>query len=129
MKRDMDLVRELLLKISDAPEHPNFADIIPGHKEGTPEYELAAYHMHMLTEEAGLVHGIDVCSQDGDDWLELRLTWQGNNFLENIRDQTVWEKTKAGAQKLGGASWDVIVELAKSYVKAEAKRRLGLHLD
>jgi hypothetical protein len=84
--------------------------------------------MHMLIDEVGLVRGIDVCSQDGDDWLELRLTWRGNDFLDNIRDQTVWNKTKAAAQNLGGASWDIISDLAKGYVKAEAKKRLGLDL-
>jgi hypothetical protein len=41
----------------------------------------------------------------------------------------VWDKTKAGAQKLGGDSWDIIIEIAKSYVKAEAKKRLGLDLS
>ena len=84
--------------------------------------------MQMLIEEAGFVRGIDVCSSDGDDWLELQLTWRGQDFLQNVRDQTVWEKTKEGAQKLGGASWDVLIEIAKAYVRSEAKKRLGIDL-
>lgn len=128
MKRDMDLVRDLLIKIADAEKRLSFSQLVPGRKEGTPEYELAAYQMQMLIEEAGLVRGIDACSSSGDDWLELQLTWRGHDFLQSVRDQTVWDKTKEGAQKLGGASWDVIMELAKAYMKAEAKKRLGLDL-
>jgi hypothetical protein len=125
MKRDMDLVRELLLKIAEAKVPPNFSEIVPDRKEGTPEYEVAAYHMHMLIEEINLVRGIDVCCADGDDWLELRLTWSGQDFLDTIRDQTVWSKTKQAVQKVGGASWDVLIDLAKAYLKAELKKRIG----
>jgi len=129
MKRDMDLVRELLLKIAEAGEPPNLSDLVHGRKEGTPEYHLAAYHMQMLIDEVGLVRGLDASSSSGAEWLGLQLTWRGQDFLENIRDPTVWDKTKEGAQKLGGASWDVLIELAKAYLKAEAKKRLGIDLD
>ena len=84
--------------------------------------------MQMLIEEAGLVRGISARTASGYEWLSLELTWHGNDFLDNIRDQTVWDRTKEGAQKLGGVSWDVLIDLAKAYVKAEAKRRLGLDL-
>ena len=128
MKRDMDLVRELLLKIADAKEPPTFSALVPDRQNKSPEYAHAAYQMHMLIEEVGLVSGIDVCSQSGDDWLDLKLTWAGNDFLDTIRDATVWAKTKDGLKKLGGASWDVLVDMAKAYAKAEAKKRLGLDL-
>jgi hypothetical protein len=127
MKRDMSLVRELLLKIANAKEPPNFSDVA-GHLEGTFGYELAAYHMKMLIREVGLVRAIDVCSQDGDDWLELQLTWAGNDFLDNIRDPGVWAKTQDGLQEIGGASWEIVAEMGKAYMKAKIKERLGLDL-
>jgi len=128
MKRDMDLVRDFLLKIANADEPPNFSDLILDREEGSREHEVAVYNMRMLIDDVGLVTGVNVASHDGYDWIELELTWSGNDFLDNIRDQTVWEKTKQGAQKLGGASWDVVIELAKGYLKAEAKKRLGVEL-
>jgi hypothetical protein len=128
MKRDMDLVRDLLLEIAGADEPPRLSDLVPGRKEGTSEYKLAAYHIQMLIEEAGLVRGIDAGSSSGAEWLTLELTWHGHDYLESIRDPTVWAMTKEGAQKLGGASWDVLIGLAKAYVKAEAKKRLGIDL-
>lgn len=128
MKRNMDLVRELLLKIADAEEPPRLSELVPGRKEKTKEYKLAAYHIQMLIEEARFVRGLDAGSSSGDEWLTLELTWRGHDYLENIRDPTVWEKAKEGAGKLGGASWDVLIELAKAYVKSEAKKRLGIDL-
>lgn len=29
---------------------------------------------------------------DGPDWLDLQLTWQGHDFLNTLRDPTVWER-------------------------------------
>jgi hypothetical protein len=128
MKRDMDLVRELLLKIADADDPPNFSALVPDHKEDSKEYARAACHMHMLVKDAGFVRAIDVCSADGDDWLELQLTWAGQDFLDNIRDPAVWKKTKEALHKIGGASWDVVAGLGKAYVKAKVKEHLGLDL-
>ena len=67
-----------------------------------------------------------VSSFDGPDWLDLQLTWRGHDFLDSIRDQSVWAQTKDGARKMGGASWDVLIEIAKAIAKAEAKKRLGI---
>lgn len=129
MKRDMDLVRELLIRLADADTPMKFSDLVEGRKDGTPEYDLAAYHMRMLVEEAGLVRGIDASSSSGEDWIELRLTWHGQDFIDSIRDPTVWDKTKEGAKSIGGASWDLLLDLAKAYAKAELKKRLGIELS
>jgi hypothetical protein len=65
---------------------------------------------------------------EGRNWLNLELTWAGQDFLESIRDPTVWENTKQGAKKLGGVSLDIFIGIAKAYLKAEAKKRLSLDL-
>lgn len=121
MKRDMDLVRDLLIKIADSDSPPTFSKLVPGRKDGTSEYAVAAYHMRMLVEDAGFVRGIDYRSSSGDEWLSLELTWQGQDFLENVRDPVVWKKTKDGLQKVGGASWDLIRDLGKAYAKLKMK--------
>jgi len=126
--RDMELVRDLLLKISKAETPPSLSELIPGRKEETPEYMLADYHVRMLVHDAQFLRGTDANSSSGPEWLTLELTWAGNDFLSNIRDPTVWERTKRGVQMLGGASWDIVIQLAKSYVKQEAKKRLGIDL-
>ena len=128
MKLDMDLVRELLLKIADSNEPMAFSQLVPGREEMTKEYEFAAYHMQMLIDDAGLVRGINASSLSGKNWLNLELTWEGQHFLDDIRDQTVWDKTKEGAKKLGSMGWDMLIDLAKTIMRAEAKKRLGIDI-
>ena len=65
MKRDMDLVREILLKIEEANEPPSMSELELT-KTDNFHTERVAYHMQMLIEEAGLVRGIDAGSMDGD---------------------------------------------------------------
>jgi hypothetical protein len=131
MKRDMDLVRQLLLDIEAAEEDaPSMADLIgsPLDEVEIDVREKYAYHLKMLVEQAGLVTGIDASSMSGGDWLNLQLTWQGHDFLANTKDSHVWKKTKAGIEKIGGASWEIVVGVAKEYAKQEAGKLLGLSL-
>lgn len=128
MTRDMDLVRELLLRLADAKGPVSFSKLVPGRSTGDENFKKAAYHMRMLIEEVGLVKGIDARTNSGDEWLQLQLTWRGHDFLEATRDPTVWDHTKEGVKKLGGVSWELLLDMAKAYAKAEAKKRLGLDL-
>lgn len=127
MKRDMELVRELLLKISNADRPMNFSELLPADVEDATR-SVVAYHMTMLVEEIGFVRGIDASSMESKDWIDLELTWHGQDFLDAVRDPTVWEKTSAGAKKLGGVTFEMFVGIAKEIAKAEAKKRLGLDL-
>jgi hypothetical protein len=114
------LVRALLFKI-EAAENP--ADLrLLATQEELPQ---AAYHIRMLAE-AGYVRGN--AAPSGRVWADLELTWAGHEFLDTLRDPTIWEKTKAGAAKLGGVGFDLLLGIAKEYIKAEAKQRLGLEL-
>jgi hypothetical protein len=51
-----------------------------------------------------------------------RLTWEGHEFLDNIKDVGVWEKTKERLQGIPGVALTVVAALAE----AEIKKRLGL---
>jgi hypothetical protein len=84
--------------------------------------------MKMLINDVNFARSIDASSMDGDDWLNLQLTWKGQDFLDTIRDPTAWRITKEGIKKIGGASWEVVIDIAKAVLKVEAKKRLGLDL-
>jgi hypothetical protein len=128
MKRDMDFVRDILLKIEGSNEGVTSIKALGLAESGTPAYERLAYHVEMLIEEAGFVRGVDASSMDGADWLNLRLTWRGHEFLDTIRDPDIWRRTKQGAEKVGNWSLDFLVDAAKAYAKAKAKELLGLDL-
>lgn len=52
-----------------------------------------------------------------------RLTWQGHEFLDSVRSDTVWNHTKEKVVKSGG-SWTV--SLLMQVATMEIKRQLGL---
>lgn len=46
------------------------------------------------------------------------ITWDGYNFLNNIREKSIWEATKAGAKKVGAMSISAINMISFEIVKA-----------
>ena len=127
MKRNMELVREILLKIEEATEPPNMSELLLTSTGDGHEARLA-YHIQMLVEEAGFVRGIDASSMDGPDWINLELTWQGHDFLATVRNPEVWRRTKDGVRKVGEVSIDILAQMAKAYLKQVIKEHTGLDL-
>lgn len=124
MKLDKDLVREILLAIEDSDKTPDsWIDLaIEDHTD-----EEVAYHV-MLLHEAGFIVAQDLCSMSDFDWRPKRMTIRGHEFLDTIRDREVWRLTKAGAEKAGGVSLAVMLEIGKAYGKQILKDRLGIEL-
>lgn len=124
LARDMDLIRDLLLRIERGERSFNtvaeeIAEAL-GIDGGMPAREAAGLenHLHLL-EDAGFVKfqkDLSGC------WYAERITWDGHEFLMTIRDNEVWRKTKDAASKVGGASVAFLWEIAK----AEVKTKLGL---
>jgi hypothetical protein len=49
----------------------------------------------------------------------FRLTWQGHDFLEATRNDTIWVKTKNFImEKGGGASFEIVKAVALKYAAA-----------
>lgn len=112
MKRDMDLIREILLRLEQ-----HYLDEIEGHSA-----KEIAYHVSLL-EGAGLVTQ-DIYSNLflNDSMLEgIRITWAGHEFLDASRSVSIWEKAKNIAiEKTGALSFEVLkailVQLGKDAI-------------
>lgn len=115
MKRDMDLIREILLWME---AHEDRLIRLLGFKIFRDDEELTLGHISML-KSGGLI--------DEPQRGLLRVTWEGHEFLDKIRDPEIWAKTKAGASQLGSWSVKLLGEMATGYVKAKAAE-LGLPL-
>ena len=108
MKRDMDLIREILLSIEEFPEAEHAADRleIDGY---TPE-EIA-YHVYLLYQ-ANLVEAHDFSTLGGFDWRPIALKWDGHEFLEAARDDTRWNSTKnMVVEKVGSLPFEVLKQV------------------
>ena len=119
MRRDPDLIRKLLFHFEEKPGYE--AERCPA-IEGYGELDIK-YHMLLLAQAGFLDHQ--------PEWTTTRdriirvlgfgLTWDGHEFLEAARSDTLWERAKAlMAEKGGGASFEVmlalLIELTKRHV-------------
>ena len=92
MKRNWELVREILLSLENKESSLDYLE--PEQVEGYGS-ELVSYHIQIL-DEAGLIEGH--CTQAMGSPVHCyakRLTWIGHEFLDEIRSETVWSRTKS----------------------------------
>jgi|SRR6185437_3935760 len=106
MKRDMELVRKILFALESGQQNAAFA----GYDDDTVKYHKA------LVIEAGLTEGSSLKSGTGNREVPAavmltKLTWAGHEFLDTIRNDTVWAKTK---QTFASKGLDMTLELVKS---------------
>jgi Hypothetical protein (DUF2513) len=121
MRRDLDLIRELMLKLEALPVPAGVVYMFQTREVAVEEHTREEIDAHLdMIYDAGYVIG-DGMAQSGD-WVFQRLSPEGHDFLDSVRDQTVWSKTKAGASAVGGWTLDIVKELAKAYIK----QQLGL---
>ncbi|MBP2573505.1 MULTISPECIES: DUF2513 domain-containing protein [Agrobacterium tumefaciens complex] len=126
MKRDMDLVRDLLLQIEKFDQgYGGDIEI----ETGDHEPQVVAEHLRLLLE-ARLIEGDAVPDDEYafDHILPTRLTWSGHDFLETVRDPEIWKKTKEGALSARGFTLDLMQDLAKGFIKKQIEERTGIAL-
>ncbi|TPF78359.1 hypothetical protein BW12_07035 [Bifidobacterium sp. UTCIF-3] len=120
MRRDLDLVRSILKTCADASgpvdAHAFTDDAHP--------FELVAYHVRIM-QEAGLVEA-SLLREAGGSVVHATvgpLTWAGNDFLDAVRSESIWSKTKKTIMTtIGSASFEIVKAVA---IKA-ASDALGL---
>jgi len=130
MKRDMDIIRALMLKLEALP-----AD---GHRifgVAATDEELAVagasvdqidYHLRLLRDQ-GFLDSPGQPSLSGK-YPFRGITWAGHDFVDSIRDDDVWSKTKTQAEKVGSWTVDILAGIAKAVVKAKLKAVTGLDI-
>jgi len=113
MKRDMDLARELLLRIEANDGDPRLLDLgVNGF-----EPQVIQEHLHLL-KEAGLIEAMESHTRGGDSYYPTRLTWEGHNFMDAARDETLWKKTRQTiSQKFQSVSFDVLKAVLSEIAK------------
>ena len=114
MKRDLDLWRKILLKIDQAEDPRRLSTLeVAGFSPA-----MVAYNLDLLIQQ-GLVDGRWVCPgpglRGGEFFSDLKgLTPAGEGFLNEVRDEDLWRRTKA---HLGGAAEVASVKLIKAMAR------------
>jgi hypothetical protein len=112
VKRDWELVRKILLRIEELPA--SRGESVSSDSFNGYAAEFVSYHMEMM-HEAGLIKALTSRTINAPAFSRgLSLTWDGQEFLDNIRSETVWNKIKGVAKNKGiDLSLDTIKDLAK----------------
>ena|SRR5665647_349344 len=108
MKRDMDLVRLILLEIEEKYRSTAIYNLtIEGY-----DIETIAYHCKIIFD-AGLIsdYKAQYASNKIYGFGVGSLTWDGNDFLEKIRDNSQWKKVKDTISQKG---LPMVIETIKS---------------
>ena len=119
MKRDMDLVREILLEIEKSYVSTAICNL---HIDGY-DMETMAYHCKILYE-AGLVSEYKpIYADDGlCAFFVGSLTWDGNDYLDKVRDNSIWKKTKDIIANKGlPLVFDTIKTISTAFITATAE--------
>jgi hypothetical protein len=123
MKRDMDLVRLMLLRTEAIGVDE---DAGARYHAECEQHDVAvrAHHIAIMIE-AGLVVGVTTNDQSRDlaRGIIFRLTWQGHEFLDAARNETTWKKAKDTFFRPAAAwTFSILIE----FLKAEARRLAGV---
>ncbi len=118
MQRDMELIRKILFAIED-----KYVDTwLSSNQIEIAGYDMKTigYHCAVL-RDAGLVS--DYKGQYGNGELLFfgvgRLTWEGHELLDKIKNDTVWNKTKDTIKKTGiPFVLDVVKDIATAITTA-----------
>jgi hypothetical protein len=124
VKRNWDTIREILTRLEEinpAEAHLELANF--------PVNRAAeiSYHMELLIE-AGLIEGqmTKYIEQEIPAFFVSRLTWSGHEFLDAIRSNTVWEKTKKTIVSKGLAlTFDLVKSVATDVASSLIKSATG----
>lgn len=118
MKRDFELVRKILHDMEAAPPMQTFNAF------SYDGYDRSVIHEHIeLLIEAGLLSG--VVHRNGFDGFPAitRLTWSGHDFLDAMKDETIWQKANESILRpVGGVAFEVLLE----WLKWQMKLKLGM---
>jgi len=104
MKRDMELVRNILIALN---ENENGFATDKLNIEGFSDEQIG-YHSYLLAQ-AGLIQAIENTSVGATSPTSIpqNLTWHGHEFIENAKNDNVWSQTKQAVSKMGDVSFSV----------------------
>ncbi|HVK40342.1 MAG TPA: DUF2513 domain-containing protein [Candidatus Kapabacteria bacterium] len=109
---DIDLVRQVLLGL-ERGEDP---EKLPSVREAK-----VRYHQYLMAD-AGFIDRLVITGGGATPWPAVRITWAGQEFLQNARSDTLWSKGKA---KVMSGVGTLSLEALKVALAELAKQAMG----
>ena len=116
MKRDMELCREILLEMEKKDHLDKFAVdtlLTDGYSLDEIIYHCRLLHEHGFIKECEINVALGVVAA----FIVAGLSWEAHDFIDRIREDTVWNKTKDVIAKKGlPMALDVVKEISQAVI-------------
>lgn len=126
MELKLDLIRDVLLYAESLPLGKSSSAFPVSESPFLEKYtedEIVYALSKMGNDDARLVNGnISWINGKAYFWSIGSPTYKGHQYLDNIREQTVWDHVKEKSKLVGSVSLPILNELAISFIK----KNLGL---
>ena len=121
LKRNLELIREILLAV-EASEKPKI--LIDDLNIQNYTYEEISYHIRLLMD-ASYIEAFEqgALGTHLKIYIIYRLTSFGHDYLDTVRDSSIWNQTK---NKLGPHVLSASLELVKSTALSLIQKSLGI---
>lgn len=117
MKRDMELIRKILMELEKRSfEEMSKEVVIPGYDQKT-----ISFHLWLLVD-ARLISAVDMSSTNEISFIPDNITWDGYEFLELAKNNTVWEKAIRAIKDKGPGIPFEILKLVMTSMSQEMLR-------
>jgi len=120
MKRDLDLIRSILLAMEASPTGYAPEELhVPGFTD-----DQIGYHVYLMGQ-AGFIEASEVTSRDSSSpqAIPICLRWEGYEFLDAARDDTRWRQARTAIREKAGT---VTVAVLTQVLVSMAKSAMGL---
>jgi len=126
MKLNHDCVRDLLLFVEENLSYGHQYHINDSPLAGY-DYETVLYAADKLVEAGYLTANISrYASSIRPDIFVTGITWNGHQFLDNIRDDGVWKDTKKVLSKFTSTSLGIVSNVASQVIASLIAKTLSL---
>lgn len=126
MHLNHDCVRDVLLYVE---ENANYNLRISTNSIKLNDYSIEeiVYSIEKLSEADFLnVTNVSTMGRQIPGYIVQSITYQGHEFLDNIKDNNVWSDTKKQLSKFSSTSLSIISSVAAQVLSAKIKLHLGL---
>jgi hypothetical protein len=137
MKRDLDLYRTLLFEMVDAPSSKSNRFFFQDAKE---DETVEEYHIDLLIQQGFLKVESERCDPPGPGGSSMKgrrvvrnlcvsVTNSGHDYVDAVRNEGIWNQTKAAVAKAGGsATIEVIKAISVGLLKKQIEKHTGIAL-
>ncbi|QWT22111.1 DUF2513 domain-containing protein [Bacillus sp. NP157] len=119
----MDLIRRLLLDLEAAPGALDATHVVVGHSQAEVAYHLALLVKGGLAEGPQPTSYLGNSTQVPDFVLATRLSPEGHDFIDTLRDDTIWKTVREKTLKVGSTA---TLEIVKALGQAAVRHMVGL---